>query len=505
MLNTGHTQIKLSQYRCLYDLIIPKDNFLRKIKENIDFSFVNPLLEKSYCKYYGRPATEPELMFKLLFLKRMYDLSDVELIERASVDMSFKYFLDLDPEDKLVDDSLLTKFRRSRINSEEILEEMLTETVRQAIEKRLIKSNSIIVDATHTKSKGNSETPTQMLRRLTKELRKKIYASKPELASQFPEKPSDTATLEIEITYAKELVNVLEKNITQNDNIKLQNKFNQVKDLLKNDKIKEIQSVVDEDAKLGYKSETNSFFGYKNHIAMTEDRIITAIEITSGEAPDGKYLKNLIEKSKKNGIEVAEVLGDKAYAGKENLEYAKEEAIKIISRMNPVISNGNRTGDDGFEYIKDADMVKCPMGHLCIRKSRTGKKNGTTKNQAMKYYFDIEKCKECKLMGQCYKKNAKSKTYSISILSDTHKEQKEFEETEYFKERIKQRYMIEAKNAELKQAHGLDKCKYLGLSGMRMQTYFTVFVGNIKRIMRLMELKMVSSSMFFYNLRYLYV
>jgi hypothetical protein len=112
----------------------------------------------------------------------------------------------------------------------------------------------------------------------------------------------------------------------------------------------------------------------------------------------------------------------------------------------------------------------------------------------MTYYFDIEKCKECKLKGQCYKENAKSKTYSISILSDTHREQKEFEETEYFKERIRQRYMIEAKNAELKQSHGLDKCKYLGLSGMRMQSYFTAFVGNIKRILRLMELKMVSSS-----------
>ncbi len=33
------------------------------------------------------------------------------------------------------------------------------------------------------------------------------------------------------------------------------------------------------------------FLVIKNHIAMTEDRIITALEVSSGEAHDGQYLK----------------------------------------------------------------------------------------------------------------------------------------------------------------------------------------------------------------------
>jgi hypothetical protein len=71
-----NAQMKLSQYRNLYDIIVPKDNLLRKIKENIDFSFVNPMLKEQYCEKFGRPATEPEMMFKLMFLKKLYDLSD---------------------------------------------------------------------------------------------------------------------------------------------------------------------------------------------------------------------------------------------------------------------------------------------------------------------------------------------------------------------------------------------------------------------------------------------
>ena len=45
----------------LYEIIIPEDHILRRIKENIDFSFVNPMLKKQYCEHFGRPAKEPEL------------------------------------------------------------------------------------------------------------------------------------------------------------------------------------------------------------------------------------------------------------------------------------------------------------------------------------------------------------------------------------------------------------------------------------------------------------
>ncbi len=75
------------------------------------------------------------MMFKLLFLKKLYDLSDEQLISRAQTDMAHKYFLGLSPEDKMIDPSLLTKFRKTRI-TEDILEDMLKETIQQAIQKK---------------------------------------------------------------------------------------------------------------------------------------------------------------------------------------------------------------------------------------------------------------------------------------------------------------------------------------------------------------------------------
>jgi len=47
-----HPQLKLSlsSYQKIYDAIIPANYLLRKIKEDIDFSFVNSILHKQYCK-----------------------------------------------------------------------------------------------------------------------------------------------------------------------------------------------------------------------------------------------------------------------------------------------------------------------------------------------------------------------------------------------------------------------------------------------------------------------
>ena len=59
-------KLMLSSYMELYDLIIPKDNLLRQIKELVDFDFVYEELVDKYCLDNGRNAISPIRMFKYL-------------------------------------------------------------------------------------------------------------------------------------------------------------------------------------------------------------------------------------------------------------------------------------------------------------------------------------------------------------------------------------------------------------------------------------------------------
>ena len=122
------------------------------------------------------------------------------------------------------------------------------------------------------------------------------------------------------------------------------------------DDIHHIQACADADARIGHKSVDTSFFGYKTHIAMTEERVITAATITTGEKNDGKELETLITKSQKVGIKVKTIIGDSAYSEKGNIEFANRNNIKLVSKLNPSVTQGFRKKEDEFQFNKDAGM-----------------------------------------------------------------------------------------------------------------------------------------------------
>ncbi|MFT9495258.1 transposase [Anaerosolibacter sp.] len=105
----------------------------------------------------------------------------------------------------------------------------------------------------------------------------------------------------------------------------------------------------------------------------------------------------------------------------------------------------------------------------------------------MTCYFDVEKCKVCPQREGCYKEGSRTKTYSVSLKSKLHEQQKVFQETDYFKDQYRQRYMTEAKNSELKNRHGYDVAISSGLFGMRIQGAISIFSVNIKRILTLLQ------------------
>lgn len=481
-------KLVLSPYMEIYELVIPKDNLLRQIKELVHFGFIYDELLDKYCLDNGRNAVPPIRMFKYLLLKAIFDLSDVDVVERSRYDMSFKYFLDMAPEEEVINPSSLTKFRKLRLKDMQLLDMLIAKTVQIALDKGIIKSKSIIVDATHTKSRYNQQTPRQVLQEQSKKLRKTVYEVDETMKEKFPSKNVEDS-LEKELEYCEQLICMIKENEHVCNYPKVQEKLNLLEEVVTDDQ-EHLKISKDEDARVGHKTADTSFFGYKTHIAMTEERIITAAIITSGEKTDGKELTKLVQKSRDAGMEVKTVIGDKAYSEKKNIEAAEDGGYELIAKLNDIIAQGNRKKADEFEFNKDAGMYQCKAGHLAIHKYLDKrKKEKKNKNPRMVYFFDVEKCKCCPYREGCYKEGAQKKTYTETIICDTHSAQAQFQETEYFKEKMKERYKIEAKNSELKNRHGYDVASSSGLVGMEMQGAMTIFAVNLKRIIKLITEK----------------
>lgn len=415
-------QLKLSEYAGLYDRIIPENHILRKFNELVDFDFIYEELEEKYCLTNGRIAISPILLFKYLILKVMYNMSDRDLVDRSRYDMSFK-------------------------------------------------------------------SAWQQLMEQAKLLRKTVYQDdSEEWKSKFPKK-IENGLIEDALEYCEKLLATIEAEPKTADRPAIREKINLLRETVE-DHAEHLAQSKDPDARVGHKTADTNFFGHKTHMAMTDERIVAAAVVTSGEKSDGEQLPALIEKVRATGLEVENVIGDTAYSGRDNLALAEseedpEKKFNLVSKLNPVISNGSRDeGENGFTFNKDADMYVCPAGHMAIRKEiHKPQKKG--KNLRLVYHFDVEKCKHCPHAEGCYRSGAKTKTYSITILSDLHQKQKEFQETEEFKKLAATRYKIEAKNGEIKQRYGYDVASYSGLLGMEIQGATTLFVANIKRILRL--------------------
>jgi transposase len=482
-----NSKLKLSAYADLYDVVVPKDNKFRKIDELIDFSFVFDELKDKYCSDNGRKAVDPIILFKYLMIKVIDEWSDVDVVEHSMYDMSYKRFLGLNPEDGVIDPSLLTKFRRNRLKDVELLDLLIGKTVGLAVDKGIIKTKTIIVDSTHSVSKFNPISPINALKTRSKALRRSIYEWDEELKGTLPVKNEDD-DLEHEMQYSEALMQHIACRPEISEVPSVKRWYNYLQETVDDIKFHRSASF-DEEARIGHKTADSSFFGYKTHIALSPERIITAATVTTGEKGDGPQLPELVEKTERNGYDVDTVVGDSAYSGKDNLSFADSQNIDIVARLNPVITQGNLSAKskllDEFIYNKDADRYACPAGHLASQKSiHHREKEG--KSNAMRYRWSEARCKDCPRRNDCLSEGSKSKSITVRILNGQYERQIEFEKTEKYKLLSRERYKIEAKNSELKNIYGYNEAESYGLSAMQLQGAVTIFVVNLKRIINMM-------------------
>ena len=78
------------------------------------------------------------------------------------------------------------------------------------MDKGIIKSKSIIVDATHTKSRYNQRTPRQALQEQSKRLRRAVYEIDETMKEMFPNKNMEDS-LEKELEYCHALISVIKE------------------------------------------------------------------------------------------------------------------------------------------------------------------------------------------------------------------------------------------------------------------------------------------------------
>lgn len=130
--------------------LVPKDHLLRLLDQHIRFDFILEATEHLYCENNGRPAVDPVVLFKMLFIGYLFGIrSEHRLVKEIEVNVAYRWFLGLRLTDKVPDASTLSQNRRRRFAGTDIEQRIFDGIVEQAIEHKLIGGRVLYTDSTH--------------------------------------------------------------------------------------------------------------------------------------------------------------------------------------------------------------------------------------------------------------------------------------------------------------------------------------------------------------------
>lgn len=108
-----------------------------------------------------------------------------------------------------------------------------------------------------------------------------MYQIDESLKENMPKKYSGSELTD-ELSYSNELLNMLEKEPKVSSITGIKERMNLLEETIEDD-LEQIKSTVDNDANIDHKTADTSFFRYKTHIAIDDNRLITAAVVTTGE------------------------------------------------------------------------------------------------------------------------------------------------------------------------------------------------------------------------------
>lgn len=505
MFNKNNPQIDIMT-NMIYEKLVPQDHLLVKIDSVINFSFVYDIVKDKYSENRGRKAYDAVILFKLCLLEYIYCLSDVQVVKRAKTDIVFRWFLGLNLDNEVPDDTTLSHFRIKRLGAEG-LQEIFDTIVRKCIEENLIKTRRFIVDSTNVDANASFPSKRKLIcdafRKLIREVKKFDETSAEQWLNSFEqeienkynesEKVPVSVYCEIAKRYA-ELIYVKTYDELQ-ENKKYKEALTILWDIIEQystgNRKDEIISCVDPDARVAHKSPGNKKRGYKNNILIDEDsELIISSTQTPFNVNDDKELKNLVEIVEKSfGLKPEELSADKGYSTTLNRAYLKDKGIVCNIKFQ---DDSNKEAQyftiDDFKISEDLKSVTCPNNITTCKYSKNLKKSKG--HYIITYRFDKKTCDLCPYRNQCYNPSSNGgRQVQIHERYDAILNDKKNIVTETFKEAINKRYIIERRFGILVRYHGLRRSRYIKITGAKMHIILANTACNIIRMVNLITQK----------------
>lgn len=435
------------EFVCIEELV-PKDHLLRKIDRAIDFDFIRDKVKELYCADNGRPAVDPVVLFKMLFLGYLYGVrSERQLVRDIQVNVAYRWFIGYGLTDKIPDASTFSQNRRRRFTESTVYQEIFDEIVLQAMRKKWLNGRVLYTDSTHLKASANKH--------------------------KFKKKHVEAST--------RHYLEELEAAITQD---RKEHGKKPLKAKPEAPGIKEIkESTTDPDS--GYmvrEGKPKGFFYLDHRTTCGQHNLITDTHVTPASVHDSiPYLERLDHQRQRFGFETEAVGLDAGYMSASICKGLEEREIYgVIGYRRPSHIKG-RLPKRAYAYDGIKDVYRCPGGQELTYRT-------TNRDGYREYRSDPAFCQACPYLGQCTSNAQQVKTVTRHVWEE-HREAVDSHRLTAAGKAIYQRRKetIERSFADAKQLHGHRYVRMRGLLRAKEQCLLSAACQNMKKMALLAE------------------
>lgn len=425
--------------------LVPADHLLRKIDQYIDFNFIRDKVRHLYCDNNGRPAVDPVLLFKMLFIGYLFGVrSERQLVREVQVNVAYRWFLGLGLTDKIIDASTFSQQRRRRFLATDIEQQIFDEIVRQAIRHGLVGGDVLYTDSTHIKANANKKkfdihTVTQT--------------------------PAD---------YLSELEVAIDEDRMANGKAPLKEKAVDADAKERDIKV----STTDPDS--GYltrEGKPQGFYYLDHRTVDAKHNIITDTHVTPGNVHDSKpYLARLDRQLTAFNIDPDAVGLDAGYKTAGICKGLEDRNIEGVIGYRRPTKKAGYFAKRQFVFDADSNHYTCPAGQLIPY-------NTTNRLGYREYHSDSEQCRQCPFLDQCTRSRNRTKVITRHVWQDS-VERTDARRLTAKGKRIYQRRQetVERSFADAKQLHGHRYARYRGLRRVSGQCLLAAACQNMKKI-----------------------
>jgi transposase len=429
--------------------LVPQDHLLRLIDRHIQFDFIRERTAHLYSADNGRPALDPVVLFKMLFIGYLFGIRSERQLEReVQVNVAYRWFLGLRLTDRVPDASTLSQNRRRRFAGTDIEQIIFDEIVEQAIGHGLIGGRVFYTDSTHLKASANKN-------------RHQLH--------QVNQRPAE---------YLGEL----------NEAVQADRDAHGKKPLAPNDDDEPPQreikvSPTDPDAGYMVRDGKPTGFFYLDHRTVDgAHSLITDTHVTPATVHDSvPYLSRLDRMTDRFGFDVAAVGLDAGYFTPHLCKGLLErEIFGVIGYRRPTHRDGYYYKRE-YEYDHQQDGYLCPNGEFLPYRT-------TNRLGYKEYASQSGQCADCQTRTQC----TQSRNQIKVLVRHVWEECKEIINANRLTAKGKEIYRrrketVERSFADAKELHGHRYARFRGLAKVRGQALLAAACQNMKKMARLLE------------------